>query len=292
MENTWRDLVSQSSGGRACILPNDTLRSRQLLLSPRIKAAVPCPPPPSSRCRLEWRSETETRGRGAETEARSLGADSHFLPGELKWKAAAGYSRGWEVRRKQAAWRGLHGLGSCRSGPSHSCTAQAGGSASLPPLPLPAELTCPAPTLAADVGAEFHKLQQLWPVPPLLTSFLPQKRAAEGGRGGGGERKGCNNNPKPFHLSSLHIYQQAQFSVALSLSLAHNQMIAQGFAERKHEAAEPASPLPVWGGGGSGGHHIIRRKRCTCFQQWRGVERAHKESQVVARKIIIWWGWN
>lgn len=155
------------------------------------------------------------------------------------------------------------------------------------PLPLPAELTCPAPALAADVGAEFHKLQQLWPAPPLLTSFPPQNRAAAGGRGGGGKRKGCNNNPKPFHLSSLHIYQQAQFSAALSLSLAHNQMIAQGFAERKHEAAEPASPLPVWGVGGSGGHHIIRRKRCTCFQQWCAVERTHKESQVVARKIII-----
>ena len=31
---------------------------------------------------------------------------SRFLPGELKWKAAAGYSWGWEVRRKQASRRG------------------------------------------------------------------------------------------------------------------------------------------------------------------------------------------
>lgn len=86
--------------------------------------------------------------------------------------------------------------------------------------------TSPAPTstLAADAEAEFHKLQQLWPIPQLPTSFLPQKTAAAG-EGGAEKRKGCNNKPKPFHLGSPHIYRQAQFSAALPLSLAHNQMI-------------------------------------------------------------------
>ena len=139
---------------------------------------------------------------------------------------------------------------------------------------------CPL-AMSCQFAAQPLSLQSCTPMVLLLQKLLSSLM------GGGGERKGCNNNPKPFHLSSLHIYQQAQFSAALSLSLAHDQMITQGFAERKHEATEPASPLPVWGVGGSGGHHIIRRKRCTCFQRWRGVERAHKESQVVARKITI-----
>lgn len=30
--------------------------------------------------------------------------------------------------------------------------------------------------------------------------------------------------------------------------------------------------------------------RCTCFQRWCGVERAHKETQIAPRKIIIRWG--
>ena len=130
-----------------------------------------------------------------------------------------------------------------RNGPCRSHTAQARGLAPLPSSPSLQSSPAPTPTLAADVEAEFHKLQQLWPIPRLATSFLPQKTAAAGR---GRERKGCNNNPKLFHLSSPHIYQQAQFSAALSLSLAHNQMIAQGSAEKGHEASEPTSPPPVW----------------------------------------------
>lgn len=61
----------------------------------------------------------------------------------------------------------------------------------------------------------------------------------------GKERKRCNDKPKPFHLSSPQIYQPAQFSASLPLSLAHNQMITpQGFAQKRHEA----SPLPIWEG--------------------------------------------
>lgn len=256
--------------------PTTPLRNRQPLLSPRIKVAVPSPPAPSSRCRLEWRSEIGIRGRGAVTDARAWSAPGLW---ELTLPVLAGRVEMESSSRLQLGLRSKAETGfkkrccmALEVGVVHDIPAQPrqGVQHPCPPLPLLADLICPAPTLAADGEAEFQKLQQLWPVPPLLTSFLPQKRAAAGGRGGGGEGKGCNNNPKPFHLSSPHIYQQAQFSAALSLSLAHHQMIAQGFAERRHEAAEPASPLPVWGVGGSGGRHIIQRKRRTCFQQWRG----------------------
>ena len=99
-------------------------------------------------------------------------------------------------------------------------------------------------------------------------SFPRREQQQEGGVEG--ERgKGAIITPNLF-ISAAPIFISKLNSQQLSLSLAHNQMIAQGFAERRHEAAEPASPLPVWGVGGCGGHHIIQRKRCTCFQQWRG----------------------
>lgn len=90
---------------------------------------------------------------------------------------------------------------------------------------------------------DFHKLQWLWPVPQLPTSFLPQETAATGR----GRTSKEHNNPKPSHLSSLSIYQQTKFSASLPLSLAHNQMIAQGFAV-KREAVGPALPLSIWVG--------------------------------------------
>lgn len=66
--------------------------------------------------------------------------------------------------------------------------------------------TSPAPTstLAADAEAEFHKLQQLWPIPQLPTSFLPQKTAAAG-EGGQRKGKGAIINPNLF-ISAAPIF--------------------------------------------------------------------------------------
>lgn len=140
----------------------------------------------------------------------------------------------------------LHGIGSSRKeGPCRSHTAQARGLAPLPSSPSLQSSPAPTPTLAAGVEAEFHKLQQLWPIPRLPTSFLPQKTAAAGR---GRERKGCNNNPKNLFISAAPIFTSKLNSRQLSLSLAHNQMIAQDSAEKGCEAAEPASPPPVWEG--------------------------------------------
>ena len=68
-------------------------------------------PAPGADWSGEVRKGLEARGlwqRPEPGQLRSVSGSwlSRFLPGELKWKAAAGYSQGWEVRRKQAAWRG------------------------------------------------------------------------------------------------------------------------------------------------------------------------------------------
>lgn len=148
--------------------------------------------------------------------------------------------------------------------PSHSHMADKG--LGLPALlPLAADLTpVPTPTLTADVAAEFYKLQWLWPIPQLPTSFLPQKQQEEGKKG--------TITPK------LLIWAAPQFISKLNsqhLSLAHNQMITQGFTKRREVVELASPPQPPPSGRGS---HIIHRKRCTCFQRRHGVKRARKES--------------
>lgn len=106
-----------------------------------------------------------------------------------------------------------------------------------------ADLTCSHPHPCCRHRSRISSLQPAAAGAPSLSSppaSFPEDSSSRKGE----ERKGCNDNPQPFHLISPQIYQPAQLSASLPLSLAHNQMITQGFAEKRHEA----SPLPIWEG--------------------------------------------
>lgn len=130
----------------------------------------------------------------------------------------------------------LQGVGNRRRARSwgHTASARASGHLSSPePQPSPAP---PHPLPRCRPRSRIFSLQ------PAAHHQPPSPESSSGEKEE--ERKGCSDNPKAFHLSSPQMYKPAQSSAPLPLSLAHNQMIAQGFSEKRREV----SPLPIWEG--------------------------------------------